>query len=432
MNMLDTTRDEIQLTSAIVDTFAGRFVFTSSSDSAAQQPQPVDPKATNAQVALRGQPLEDFMAVPPGDPRVVLLDEVVGSTQPLAPQKMAMVLLCGGLSFRSQHKVHPLRRVTDPQTGETRTLLDRQLDRLDASPLKEAARLIAGTPLNEAAFRTHLLTYPPEKRPRLYIGGLAPRLLPVQNASGPSLVLREPSGTISYNPAGHLDALRWLVVSGVLRDLLEAEVILMMSYSNWGRIFTEETLRLANFVVTTTQAHPETLMFVEVPPRPSEKETCSLLVANSINDQNLRLVKYNYGQGRPRISPGTSVLMSTNTLYFSVPNLLRRLHHAAPTMGLPGDRAHLVQLLHDAAEGHRRSQLATLFDTALPVEPHLIPTSQDGAVSFLRAERDLDQLTLIPGPSPAKAVQVPADREVSLKRISDFEAPDKQRFLFGT
>ncbi|MFB3131832.1 MAG: hypothetical protein ACE10K_04845, partial [Rhodothermales bacterium] len=315
MNMLDTTRDEIQLTSAIVDTFAGRFVFTSSSDSAAQQPQPVDPKATNAQVALRGQPLEDFMAVPPGDPRVVLLDEVVGSTQPLAPQKMAMVLLCGGLSFRSQHKVHPLRRVTDPQTGETRTLLDRQLDRLDASPLKEAARLIAGTPLNEAAFRTHLLTYPPEKRPRLYIGGLAPRLLPVQNASGPSLVLREPSGTISYNPAGHLDALRWLVVSGVLGDLLEAEVILMMSYSNWGRIFTEETLRLANFVVTTTQAHPETLMFVEVTPHPSEKETGSLLVANSINDQNLRLVKYNYGQGRPRISPGTSVLMSTNTLY---------------------------------------------------------------------------------------------------------------------
>ena len=362
----------------------------------------------------------------------MMLEDVVAGEPPLAPKQIGVVILCGGVSFRSQGKVHPLLSVEDPRTKERRTLLDRKLDRLHRSPLREATPLIVCTPLNEAALQAHLQAYPVARRPRLYAGGLAPRLLPVQHASGPLLFFRDPSGDIAYNPAGHLEALRWLIVGGMLADYVDLQLVVTMSYSNWGRTFTEETLALANRVVRTTRAHPETLLFVEVTRRPREKKTGSMLVTSDERGDDLRLVKYSYGGGRPRLSSGESVLMSTNTLYFSVPNLLRRLQHAGPAVGLPDDRAGLVQLLRDAADHRRRRQLDALFEAALPVEPHLIPVRRDGTVSSLRVERDLDQLTLIPGPSLMKAVEVNPDRGVTIKKPDDLTAPDKQRFLFET
>ena len=46
-----------------------------------------------------------------------------------------------------------------------------------------------------------------------------------------------------------------------------------------------------------------------------------------------------------------------------------------------------------------------------------------------RPERDLDQLSLIPGPSVMRAVEVPSERAVFLKMPSDFEDPDKLAFF---
>jgi hypothetical protein len=122
--------------------------------------------------------------------------------------------------------------------------------------------------------------------------------------------------------------------------------------------------------------------------------------------------------------------MSTNTLHFYIPSLLGRLREACCSVGLPAGGDAVWRLLHDAAEGRRRDDLARLFEAAFPVEPHLIPVPAAGAPEFLRVERDLDQLTLLSGPSLMKAVEVNPDRGVFLKLPSDFEDPAKLAFVF--
>ena len=80
--------------------------------------------------------------------------------------------------------------------------------------------------------------------PLLYSSGLAPVLFPEQSRTGETRCYRGPTGEPVLNPAGHFEALRWLVLNGILGEMAEDEVVLFISYSNWGRIYTEETLSL--------------------------------------------------------------------------------------------------------------------------------------------------------------------------------------------
>ena len=307
----DQARDEIRLSASIVERLGGRFALgRPPKPVSGGEPVPVEVRTTNARWVLHGQPLDEFTAVPSRDGRVLQIDDVLAQSPPLAPREIVLLLLCGGLSFRSEGKVHPLRTLKDPRTGRECTLLDRQLDRLANSPLGPASCVIVGTPLNEAALRNHLDQNPSRRQPGLLVGGLAPRLLPVQKASGPPLVFREASGEISYNPLGHLEALRWLILSGMLAQFAERRVIFFASYSNWGSIFSETTAAVAAFAATNALAHPDTLCFVEVTPRPRETQSGSFLVAPRGRVGPMCLVKYIYGPGAFAIPPGDGVLVS--------------------------------------------------------------------------------------------------------------------------
>lgn len=430
MNLLDEARDEIRLSWPIVERLAGRFRLAGSPVPNGDELAPVDVQVTNEGLALAGRCLDDFLTVPPLDPRVIRAERALAASSLIDPKEIVLLLLCGGLSFRSQGKIHPLIYLQDPHSGRCQTLLDWQLDRLFDSPLGASTCVIVATPLNEGDLRHHLESFPPERSPRVCVGGLAPRLLPVQRTSGSPLLMHESSGEIAYNPVGHLEALRWFILSGLLAEFAESQVIIIASYSNWGRIFNQATVGLAGAMARTAQTDGEVLFFAEVTRREMDKERGSVLVATDSSPDNLRLVKDSYGRGRPRLTQGDSVLMSTNMLYFSIPNLLGRLREAGTSVALPATNDAILQLLRDAVEGRRRDQLARLFEAAFPVEPHLIPVSADGAPTFLRVERDLDQLTLIPGPSLMKAVEVNADRGVFLKLPSDFEDPAKLAFVF--
>jgi hypothetical protein len=431
MKLLDEARDEIQLSRPIVEGLAGRFRLTGSPGLGSDAPALVNVQATNGQLALSGRRLDEFVAVPPSDPRVIYAESEPIAASRIDPTKIALLLLCGGLSFRTHGKIHPLMPLQDPQTGRNRTLLDRQLDRLFESPLGTANCVIVATPLNEGDLRHHLEGLLSERRLRVCVGGLAPRLSPVQHTSGSPLLMHDPSGEISYNPVGHLEALRWFVLSGMLAEFADAQVIIIASYSNWGRIFNQETIDIAGTLARTAQTDEGVLFFVEVTRSEMNKERGSILVATDVSPGDLRLVKDSYGQGRPRLAQGDSILLSTNTLHFSIPNLLERLRKASPSVDLPDTSDAIIQLLRNAAEGRRRDQLSRLFETTFPVEPYLIPVPADGTPEFLRVERDLDQLTLIPGPSPMKAVEVNPHRGVFLKLPSDFENSAKLAFVFN-
>ena len=429
MNTLDGSRDEIRLSWPIIDRFAGRFRFTSAAQP--NEPALVDVGATNEHIALAGRNLDDFVGVPPQDPRVVPAERLAANSDQIDPQEIVVLMLCGGLSFRSHGEIHPLKLLQDPETKESRTLLDRQLDRIAASPLRKSPSVIAATPMNEEAIKLHIGgRSSPETQIRICTGGLAPRLLPYQRASGPPLVVREPSGEISYNPTGHLEALRWLILSGMLSEFVRSKVIVMASYSNWGRVFDSKMIEIAGFLSRAAKSDSRLLFLAEVTQRQIEKRKGSILVADSANPDNLRLVKLSYGQGRPRFPSESRILMSTNTLYFSTTNLLERLRTKAPSScDLIGSDA-VTHMLRDAARFGRRDELSRLFETSFPVEPHLIPSPSDSPAVFLRAERDLDQLSLLPESSLMKPIEVSNDRAVSLKLPGDFENPAKLRWIF--
>jgi len=432
MKPLDENRDEVRLSVPIVERLAGRFQFYHPPNNLSDEPSLVDIQATNERLALHGRPLDEWVAVAPRDPRVANLEDLTPVMPQIEAKHLAIVLLCGGLSFRSQGQIHPLLPVTDPITGLSETLLDRQLRRLENSPLQSAARAIVGTPLNEEALRKHLDHLPASRRPLLYVGGLAPRLLPVQPGNGPPLTYCEPSGSISYNPISHLEALRWLILSGTLAHFLGCQVIVTLSYSNWGRVYTAETLSIAAWMAHVFQEQPARLFVAEVAARPARTRSGSLLVSGPVEAEGFRLIKYSYGRGAPRLPSEDRILISTNTLYFHVPSLLLRLRQGAALVDLPGSPEAVTELLWDATAGHRRDSLAALFDVVFPVPPHLLPNCEDKPASFLRVERDLDQLSLIPGASTLLPLEVNPKRGVFVKVPSDIEDEEKRHFLFGT
>ena len=429
MNSIDESCDEIRLTSFILDRLRGHFHFAGTPGLEVSMLLPVDVPATNQELVMNGKGLAEFVQVVPGDPGVVPGEAVVESSGELCPSAVAFLLLCGGLSFRSEGEIHPLKTLAYPNGGQT-TLLDLQMDRMAKSPFKKSVCFVVATPLNEAALSSHLAGQRSETGPRLYTGGLAPRLSPNQCNSGPPSVVRDSFGRISYNPVGHLEALRWFVLSGALAQVADCDVAILISYSNWGKVFTNKTLDFSNLLKKSAECDPNLLFLVEVVPRSHEKRTGSMLVAPRDNRTDFKLVKYGYAQGRPASPAIGDILMSTNTWHVSVPNLLRRLQGFSHLIGLAGERAALVDLLNDAARGRQRSKLSDLFEYSFPAGPQLIPTLVNGNLSFLRAERDLDQLSLISGPPLIRVVQVKPDRAISLKVPADFENPANRKLLF--
>lgn len=428
--MIDESRDEVRL-AGVIERLCARWQFSADSQVHASEPRRVDVPSTNEALVLGSRPLERFTAIAPGDPRVPLIEHLPMPKQSITPEQIIVVLLCGGLGTRGGGKVHPLLPIQAPDGPHTRTLLDAQLDRLTGSCLAGAATCVLGSLFNESALREHLIRLPSERRPRLYTGGLVPRLALKQPDAGSAILHQSRSGERSYNPAGHLDALRWLVGSGLLVDMLDAKVILIASYSNGGRIFTREALALAAHTAERGSQDPCVLCFVETVSKPREKSAGSLLVTTADAPTDMRLVKYGYGRNSPQLPAGNEVLMSSNTLYFSVDCLLRRLLDATPAVGLTPSRDGLAKCLHDAVGGSRRDKALALFDGAFPVEPKLTIKRTPEGEDVLQAERDLDQLTLLPGPSSFEAVVVGHERAVSIKRLADLEDPSKRPYLLA-
>lgn len=426
---LDENVDEIRLSRTIVDRLRGRFQFlgTSTNDRLAL---PVDVPATNEQLVLAGRRLDEFSAVAPTDDRVMRLDRLLQHPQQLHANDIVLLLLCGGMSFRSGGEIHPLKLVQEPNGGPVASLLARQLNRLAKSSLSQATCYIVGTPLNKAALEVHLASMCPKYKHRVYACGLAPKLLTSQRWNALPLVMRDSSGQIAYNPMGHFDALRWFILSGMLFESIKSKVVITVSYSNWGKIFTETTVAIARMVEQRTEHDQRFLFLAEVTQMPPGREKGSILAASTNSPQHLRLIKPNYGRGELRLPTDTNILLSTNTLYFSVPALLRRLEEALATVGLSTGRNSLLSLLQAAAAGVAKDQLAAVIEAAFPIEAQLIPTHVAETGAFLRAERDLDQLTLLPGPSAMEPVEVGSDRAVFLKLPSDFEDPAKLAYVF--
>ena len=392
---------------------------------------PVDVAGTNEALTLGGSALAQFGAVPAGSDQVLHWADVARSHDPLAPEKLSIVILAGGMSFRTDGKVHPLLDATDSRTGETRTLIAWQCERINRSCLAPARVCLVGNPFTEPLLRAEMARWTDGRLPLLYSSGLAPVLFPEQSRTGETRCYRGPTGEPVLNPAGHFEALRWLVLNGILGEMAEDEVVLFISYSNWGRIYTEETLSLAKMAADWGRGSDDFLLLGEVSQSPVRAQSPgSFLTLRDGEPSALRLVKFNYGLGSFRWEPERPIFMSTNTLYFSVGSLLARLRRAAASLGGANPVAGVREMLRAARAGRRRAELSAVVDRAFPIPPQLMATRKGGRIEDLRIERDLDQVTLLPG-SPYRAVEVGAERAVFLKLPSDFDDPRKKALIFG-
>jgi hypothetical protein len=421
--MIDRSRAEFRLAN-VIDRLEGRWRFVEGAAFGSADVCPVDVAATNQTLVLHNYRLEDFAAVQPGDARVCRPNNIPATTNILDPEQMVVILLCGGLGTRGSGMVYPLLPLVG--TGG-RTLLDLQLTRLERSPLAQSPVLVFGSLINGDVLQQHLESHSSRRRPAVFCGGIVPRLEMAQPQTGSAIEYRDRHGQASYNPAGHFDALRWLVAGGHLAQFVDREVILIASYSNLGRIFTPETLLLASHTAAEGHRETGTWFTAEVVRRPKEKRTGSLLVTRADQPEAIRLVKYAYGSRSLSIADGPEVLMSTNTLYFSIAALVREMQakHAAGE----GDYTRgLRQLLQPAPDGNPKEACAA-FDTAVPVEPHLTVRKTADGVDVLQAERDLDQISLLPGRGVLCAVEVSPERAVSIKVPADLRDPSKRPFL---
>lgn len=427
---LDTARDEIRLSKPLVDRLCGRLRFKEPAVSGASDLLPVDVAATNDALVLDGRSLRSFVTRVPGDTQIPKASAIAADFPLLAAEQIVVVLLCGGVSFRSRGTIHPLLVVDDPRTGRRASLLDRQLDRLAASPLGRARCIVIGNPLNERPLRELLARRPPSPTsPRLCLAGLVPRLLPHQPGHGPLVPWLDRTGRIAYNPFGHFDALRWVMLGGLVHSDPRPEVIVVMSYSNWGQVFTEDTRAIASFARESIAKDASALFVAEVVARHPTAEKGSFLVTDEARPDKLCLVKPGYGCGAPRIACKDEILLSTNTLYFSVSRLIARL---AERMGDgPGTATAVGVRGEPQASSPDLDRRAAAFEAAFPVPPFLIPTPTEQEPEFLRAERDLDQISLLPGHSLVDAVQVPGDRAIFVKLREDLEDREKARALFS-
>jgi hypothetical protein len=208
----------------------------------------------------------------------------------------------------------------------------------------------------------------------------------------------------SFNPGGHLDALRWLVISGLFRRAMSLDVLVFASMTNVSNVL-DDSDRIVHCLM-----EQDRLALVEVTGRPQDKMTGSRLVRDG---GAFRLIKLAYGTGRPGLT-GDTVLMSTNTWWVRVDKMVSRLSHHAGGVGL-------TQLLSDARKGDSRRSAADCFDSAFPVDPHLSVKHVNGG-DVLQAERDIDQLTFVTRDLIVPLV-VDRGRGVSVKQIETLNSP---------
>lgn len=416
-------RDEIKLSRQVVDWISGKIQVNRHSKNSI-----VDAKATNQELILHGRSLSNYEAMTPGSNLVLNEKRIDKQLHQHAPSKLVTIMLAGGSSFRSGGQIHPLRRVQDPNTGVSKTLLQWRLYQLSQSPLSDSPVIIVSSPQNQVALTQHLDAIRNGHQTKLYSGGLAPCLSTHGVKKGFPVLLDDGYGRIAYSHLGHFEALRWLVLSGLLAELLNYDILFLCSYSNCGRIFDEKTLGIAGYLKKVSMQMDSTYsILVEVTGRLSTKKSGSCLMKQKGDSSNkLRLIKYNYGTGFPDIMDNESkfVLMSTNTWYISVSSLYRRLQDKNLF-----DES-LDELLSKAKRGIRRSELSKIFDSAFPIPPQLIYTKTTQS-EFIRIERDLDQLTLLQDSFFVKPVEVNSDRAVSVKKLDDLKSKEKSSLIFG-
>ncbi len=354
----------------------------------------VDVHATNRHLLLGGRSLGDFRLATEGDVATRL--EELADAQ--AKARIGVVVLAGGLNTRGGGEFGPLRKLGP------RTMLGHYLDRLRRSELGDAPVLVFCSPLNSAeleqAFQGN------DDISAFYRGGLAPRLAEVQSPDGP--LVAAPGG--GWNPTGHFDALRWLVISGALECVWDVDVLLIHSLTNVGN-FLRQAHEISRIVVDSG-----VLAAVEVTPRPLDKRSGSVLVVDECGCH--RLLKYGYGPGQPAVRQSTHQLMSTNTWWFSMATLkrqLRAVHEDART------------IIRAAQNGQQRENAKLLIDTCFPVAP-ILSTKRLEDRLVLQVERDLDQVSLLP--VDLLPLVVDTERATTVKGDSDLEKPGV-RELFG-
>ncbi len=371
MMPVDVTSDAVRL-AGVLEHLEGRLQF--------RHDGRVDVPATNGACVLSGQSLSAFRAAASCDLSYRIEDLSDSST----PCRVAVCILAGGLNTRGHGAFGPLRRLGHE------TLLDHHLRRLHTSPLKDAPLLTFCSPLN-----AHEVASALGARGHVYAGGLAPRFSQMQPRVGP--LVPAPGG--EWNPTGHFDALRWLVISGALERVWDEDVLLVHSLTNFGHLY-HRAQSVAQFVLDTGA-----LAVVEVTPRRLDKHTGSLVVLGEAQDPHL--VKYNYGLETPRPSGADHQVMSTNSWWLAVHALKRRLYAAC---------SNLRDIVRAAAQGRHRDEATALVDLCLPVNPVLNEKKVENEV-VLQAERDLDQLTLLP--VVVHALLVGPERAISIKREAD-------------
>ncbi len=428
---IDPLSDEVKLSSSLIERLEGKFRFLENDIAIGSNGALVDVAATNGNIILNDTSLDGYQTIPPGDSLVERFETLQEKNISLTPEKLCIVFLAGGMSFRTGGRVHPLLTIGE-DNSVSQTLLRRQLDRVYNSPLGNASVCVVGTPFNHDVLYKEIQKVPKERLPRLYIGGLIPRLSPYQKLDCNPLIYKDHSGRISYNPIGHFEAFRWFVLSGMLADLAQCSIILLTSYSNWGNIFTGQSLNIAGYTDDYAATNSDFVFLAELVKRLQKRRPGSILVTRKGADDCLRLIKYNYGLGNLNFQHKHNMLLSTNTLYISIKNILKRLttvyikaNHL--TKYMKGDE----QKIKDAIFQLSKQKLSDLFDFAFPIAPQLIATPSQDNAEFLRIERDLDQLSFLPGKNVLKAVEVNNDRYISIKLESDFKDPLKRKYLYG-
>src|SRR4051794_4006826 len=98
--MIDSSRDESRL-AGVLERLAGRWRFMPPGPGSPTSPAPVDVAATNEALVLGGRRLDAFAGLAPADERVPALADLTRYAAPLSPERLAVVLLCGGLGSRS-------------------------------------------------------------------------------------------------------------------------------------------------------------------------------------------------------------------------------------------------------------------------------------------------------------------------------------------
>lgn len=247
----------------LTQTFANKWVFLSDS-------RTVDVKATSSAVVINSNTLDRFCAINPDSENISKALEV--EDEHIDAREVLLVILAGGLGTRSQGQVHPLQCIGNKKS---QTILQAHIERIRRSVFAPSEVIILTSIFNDRAISEYCSLV---AKCQTCCNGLQRRLLPCQTIGSVAFVDELP--WIGFNPEGHLGALRWLYVSGILGRSNQYKTILICSYSNWGDTFTPLSLRIASKVEKKGRHDSSYLGIVEVSQKTSQKrqDQCSVLI----------------------------------------------------------------------------------------------------------------------------------------------------------